>query len=417
MKSWIRNLAWTGWALLLASGCSRSPGTAGADQARSEPKDGGAFEIVRAERRGIERTITTTGSLLPMDRTPLSVIVPGRLSSIAVDLGSLVREGEPIAQVDDSDYQLRVEQSEAALFQARALLGLPLTGDEDLVDVEASSRVQEAKAVLAEAKANRDRIEALSAEGILSASELETATAAYKVAASRYSEALEQARTRMAQLQQRRAEFRIAQKQLADTRIVAPYDGAVQERLANVGEYLAVGAPVVTFVRTDPLRLRVEVSEREAPRVKIGQEVRVSLEGDPEIYTGKVKRLSPAIVQGSRTLVVEADVPSRGRLRPGAFARAGIVTTGEVPVVTVPNEALVTFAGIQKVFLVEDGLAVERRVSTGDRGQGWVEITEGVKEGQSVVMSPGSLQTGQKVTGLPPRTESAKAASGTPAGS
>ena len=392
-----------GLALVLAGGCSRSPKPP-ANQASAGPTDGGTHEVTQVELRTVERTITTTGSLLPLDRTPLSVIVAGRLSTIAVDLGSFVRQGEPIAQVDDSDYLLREKQSEAAMWQARAQVGLPLEGDEDIVDVEGSSTVQEAKAVLTEAKANRDRIEALSEEGILSASELETATAAFKVASSRYAEALEQARTRVAQLQQRRAEYRIAQKQLADTLIVAPYDGAVQERLANVGEYLAVGAPVVTFVRTDPLRLRVEVSEREAPRVKIGQPVRVTLEGDTNAYFGAVKRLSPAIVEGSRTMVVEADVPSQGRLRPGVFARAGIVTTGDVPALTIPGEALVTFAGIEKVFVVQDGLAVEKRVTTGDRGPGWVEVVAGLNRGETVVLLPGSLQTGQKVTVLPEKS-------------
>lgn len=397
LKPLIRDAALLGLALLLWGACSRAPEVA-AKRPGANPTDGGTFEVARVESRLVERTITTTGSLLPLDRTPLSVIVPGRLSSIAVDLGSYVRQGERIAQVDDADYRLRVKQSEAAMWQARAQVGLPLEGDEDVVDVEGSSAVQEAKAVLAEAKANRERIEALSEEGILSASELETATAAFKVASSRYAEALEQARTRAAQLQQRRAEYRIAQKQLADTLIVAPYDGAVQERLANVGEYLAVGAPVVTFVRTDPLRLRVEVSEREAPRVKIGQPVRVTLEGDTNVYFGEVKRLSPAIVEGSRTLVVEADVPSQGKLRPGVFARAGIVTTGEVPALTVPGQAVVSFAGVEKVFVVEDGLAVEKRVTTGDRGPTWVEVMAGLKAGETVVLQPGSLQTGQKVT-------------------
>lgn len=396
----LRDLATLGLAVLCAGGCSPAPDAA-KNQGLVAPTDGGVFEVARVELRSVERTITTTGSLLPLDRTPLSVIVPGRLSAITVDLGSYVRKGERIAQVDDADYRLRVKQSEAALWQARAQVGLPLEGDEDLVDVEASSRVQEAKAVLGEARANRDRIEALSEEGILSASELETATAAFKVATSRYAEALELARTRVAQLQQRRAEYRIALKQLEDTLIVAPYDGAVQERLANVGEYLAVGAPVVTFVRVDPLRLRVEVSEREAPRVHIGQPVRVGLEGDTNVYFGEVKRLSPAIVEGSRTLVVEADVPSQGRLRPGVFARAGIVTTGEVPALTVPPKAVVTFAGIEKLFVVEDGLAVEKRIRTGDRGADWVEVVSGIKEGETVVLAPGSLQTGQKVNVLP----------------
>ena len=359
--------------------------------------DAGAFRLATVESRRVERAIWATGTLMPLDQTPVSVKVAGRLDKILVDLGSVVKEGEPVAHVEGADYELRVKQSEAALGQARARVGLSLEGSDDRVREEDSPAVKEARAVLDEARANRERIAALSGQGILSASELETANATFKVAVSRHDEALEEARIRVAQLQQRRAEHEIARKQLADTVIRAPFEGAIQERRANVGEYMAVGAPVVVMVRVDPLRLRVEVPERESVRVQRGQAVRVSVEGDAQVYSGEVRRLSPAIQQGSRTLVVEADVPSRGRLRPGSFARAQIVTVTEARALTIPPEALVTFAGIEKVFVVVDGLSAEKRVVTGDRGTGWVEVTSGLKEGDRVVLGPGGLQGGQKV--------------------
>lgn len=368
--------------------------------------------MARAESRQLERLVIVTGTLLPMDLTPVSVKVPGRLESIAVDLGSLVREGDLVARLESGDYDLRVKQAEAALGEARARVGLPLEGEDDEVVEESSSAVKEARAVLDEARASRDRIRALSEQGILSAAEMETANATYQVAQSRHEEALEEARIRVARLRQRRAEFDIARKQLADTYLLAPFDGAVQRRRANLGEYLTAGAPVVDLVRTDPLRLRVEVSERDAPRVRLGQVVRVLAEGDTNRYFGEVKRLSPAFSQGSRTLVVEADVPAGGRLRPGAFARAEIVTLGDQPATTVPMEALVTFAGIEKVFLVEDGKAIERRVTTGDRGPDWVEIVSGVREGDQVVLRPGGLQAGQAIRPEPAGTGPMAAAGG-----
>ncbi|MBL9139725.1 MAG: efflux RND transporter periplasmic adaptor subunit, partial [Verrucomicrobiales bacterium] len=357
------------WLLV---GCGKAP------DGKSSPTQSAVQEalelpLVLVTNRALDRAIHVTGSLLPLDQTPVSVKVPGRLESIVVDLGSFVREGDLIARVEAPDYDLRVRQAEAALGEARARVGLPLEGENDQVEVEALSSVKEARAVLEEAVANRKRIDTLTVQGILSTAELDTASATYKVALSRYEEALEGARTRVAQLLQRRAEYDIARKQLADTYLLAPFDGAVQARRANVGEYLTPGAPVVVLVRIDPLRLRVEVSERDAMRVRTGQRVRVTLEGDPKTYEGEVKRLSPAIAQGSRTLVVEADVPSHGQLRPGAFARASIVTVSESPAVTVPTDVVVTFAGIEKVFAVTNGLAQERRITTGDRGEGWVE--------------------------------------------
>jgi RND family efflux transporter MFP subunit len=379
----------------IGGGCSPKPTPTAAPQPASP--DAGPFRLATVESRRLDRAIEVTGSLLPIDQTPVSLQVAGRLDAITVDLGSVVRQGDPLARIDASDYELKLRQAKAALGQARARVGLPLDGEDDAVDLERSSAVTQARAVLDEALANRDRIDALSRQGILSTSELETASATYKVAQSRHADALEEARIRVAQLQQRRAEFEIARQQLAHTVIRAPFDGAVQERRANVGEYLSVGDPVVLVVRVDPLRLRVEVSERDAVRVKVGQVVHVTIEGDPQTYHGEVKRLSPAIASGSRTLIVEADVPSLGRLRPGSFARARLITQPDTEALVVPPEAVVTFAGIEKVFTVSAGQAAERRIVTGDRGPGWVEIASGLAAGETVVLAPGSLQAGQTV--------------------
>ena len=96
-------------------------------------------------------------------------------------------------------------------------------------------------------------------------------------------------------------------------------------------------------------------------------------------------------------LVVEADVANNGSLRPGAFVRAEIVTNQTSTAVTVPSNALITFAGIDKVIVVEGGKAVEKAVTTGRRGPDWIEIKAGVNVGQIVVVDPGNLQTGQSV--------------------
>jgi RND family efflux transporter MFP subunit len=130
--------------------------------------------------------------------------------------------------------------------------------------------------------------------------------------------------------------------------------------------------------------------------------VRVTIEGDPALYTGRVTRLSPAIQEQSRTLTVEAEVPNeRGTLRPGAFARAEIVTSTDQPALFVPAQAIVVFAGIEKVITVQDGKAVERRVQTGRHDGERVEIVEGLRAGEPVVVEPGNLAGGQPVTVAP----------------
>ncbi|HEU4509781.1 MAG TPA: efflux RND transporter periplasmic adaptor subunit [Pyrinomonadaceae bacterium] len=342
-------------------------------------------------------TITANGTLAAYDQTTVSVKVPGRIRTISVDLGTVVSRGQVIAQLDNTDYQLRVQQSEASLAQARARLGLAPDGTDDRVNPENTSTVRQARAVLDEARHNRDRAARLVEQGVIAKAEFDSANAAFKVAEGRYQDAYEEIRNRQGVLAERRSELALARQQLKDTAVVAPLDGIVQERVASVGEYLAAGAPLVNIVRMDPLRLRAEIPERESQTVRTGQDVRVTVEGDPNVYVGKIMRLSPVIAEQNRVLVVEADVRNNGQLRPGSFARAEIVTNDAKMAVTVPNNAIVTFAGIEKVIVVQNGKALEKPITTGRRGAEFTEIVAGVTVGEKVIVDPGNLQSGQAV--------------------
>ena len=379
--------------LAMAGACSKS----------DSPKSAASTNAVRsvrvalAEVRPMERVVTVTGLLLADEAATLSVKIGGRLKTLSVDIGSVVKRGDVIAQVEPRDYELRLQQASAALSQARATVGLPLEGTDDQFDPEKTSAVKEANAVLNEATRNRDRVLKLSRQGVLSTSDLDTVEAAYTIALNRYEAAGEEARTRQAVLAQRRAEFDLSKQQLNDTSLRSPFDGAIQSRLANVGEFLPAGSPVVRLVKTDPLRLRLEVSERDAAAVQLNQRVRLTAEGDTNIYTGTLTRVSPAIDEQTRMLLVEADVRNDGSLRPGLFSRAKIVTRENEEGIAVPEQALIVFAGIEKVVVVQEGKAVEKMVSTGRRGPGWLEIVTGLKAGERVVIAPGNLRTGEPV--------------------
>ena len=354
-------------------------------------------KTVKVAEIPIGETVTVNGNLAAYDQTTVSMKVPGRLQTINVDFGSIVRKGQVIAQLEQSDYKLRVQQVEAALSQARARLGLSPDGADDRVSAEDTGTVRQAKAQLDDAKLKRERAAKLVQQGITPRAEYDTVDSEYKVALSRYQDALEEIRNRQGLLAQRRSELALAKQQLEDTVVYSPLDGVVQEKKASPGEYLAAGAPVVSVVRIDPLRLRVEIPERESHSVRMGQSVRVTVEGDPESYLGYIKRLSPTISEQNRVLSVEADVRNNGRLRPGAFVKAEIVTNQTNTAVTVPPNALVTFAGIDKVIIVENGKAVEKTVTVGRRGADWIEIKAGINTGQSVILDPGNLQSGQSV--------------------
>ena len=393
-----------GWLCLLAAlalgcGACKSDYPAGASQAQGAAQGGEARQVhtARVEEMPVGNSISVTGTLAAQDQATLSVKVPGRLRVITVDLGSVVRQGQTVAQVEPQDYQLRVQQAEAALGQARARLGLSPDGTDDRVEAEQTGTVRQARAVMDEARTTRERTETLVKQGVISRAEFDTADAAYKVAVSRFQDAVEEIRNRQALLSQRRAELALARQQLADTTITAPFDGVVQERKASVGEYLAAGAPVVQIVRVNPLRFRAEVPERDAASVRMGQQVRVTVEGAGANYLGRVVRLSPTITEQNRMLIVEAEVANNGTLRPGSFARADIITSDTSRAVTVPTNAIVTFAGIEKVIVVQNGKALEKPVTTGRRAGDWTEIVSGVNVGDAVVIAPGNLQSGQPV--------------------
>ena len=342
-------------------------------------------------------TVNANGPLAAFDQTIVSVKVPGRVRAISVDLGSVVSQGQVIAQVDPEDYKLRVQQAEASLAQARARLGLAPEGTDDRIDPEQTATVRQARAVLDEARYNRDRAARLVEQGVIAKAEFDAATATFKVAEGRYQDAYEEIRNRQGILAQRRSEVALARQQLKDTAVVAPLNGIVQEKRTSIGEYLAAGAPVVNIVRMDPLRLRAEIPERESHAVHSGQDVRVTVEGDTNIYVGKIMRLSPVIAEQNRMLVVEADVRNNGKLRPGSFAHAEIVTNDAKMAVTVPNNAIVTFAGIEKVIVVQNGKALEKPITTGRRNTDFTEIVAGINVGEKVIVDPGNLQSGQAV--------------------
>jgi RND family efflux transporter MFP subunit len=318
---------------------------------------------------------------------------------LPVDLGSTVQKGDVIAKLETKDFELRVRQSRAALQQARVRLGLPPDGTSEDVDLEKTAPVREARAQMDGARFRLDRATQLSEKGLMPKSELDAISSAYKVTEAQYADALDEGRNRQGVLAQRRSELEIAQQQLEDAVLLAPIGGAVRQRQANVGQFVAAGAPIVNLVQMTPLRLRTDVPEREARNVRIGMRVRVTVEGAPGVHEGRVARLSPSFDETNRTLLVETEVPNANNvLRPGAFARAEIVASASDRGLIVPAEAVVSFAGIDRVFVVREGKAIETRVKTGRRSEAGIEILEGAAAGDRVVINPGNLTNGEPVS-------------------
>lgn len=364
-----------------------------------------AVRLVPATRRPLARTVSAVGTLAAIDKAELSFKVPGRLEKLFVDIGSTVPAGAPLAQLEKNDYVLRVDGARAALFQARARLGLPPDGAGDEVEAEATAVVRQNRARMQQARAELARSKSLLEQGLLSRSAYDVAEANFQVADGQYNDSLEEVNNRRAILLQRRSDLALAEQQLKDTTLAAPFSGGIQARRANLGEYLAAGTPVLSLVKTSPIRLRLEIPERDARLIAIGLPVSIRREGETATYTGTVARISPALEESNRSLVVEAEIPNpAGALRPGSFVKAEIVSDAGGPALVVPASSVVVFAGIEKVVSVKERKALERPVVTGRRTSEVVEIVSGLAEGDLVVEKPGNL-----ATGMPVQPESAAA--------
>lgn len=311
--------------------------------------------VARAELRLMERVLPVVGTLAARDEATVAAEVAGKIEESKVDFGDRVTAGQVLALIDLTAYEALVRQSAANLARANASA--------------------------ANAAQNLKRVRDLQKDKIASSSELDEAVAAD--------------RQRRAEVKAAEAAHAIAELNLERSRVKAPFDGAIARRIASAGDYVAVGAPIIKLVKTDPLRLRLDVPERQALAVRAGQKVRVSAEGDTNIYTGTIARVSPAIREADRMFQVEADVPNNGNLRVGLFARAQIVVNESEEGVSVPVNALSTFAGLEKVVVIQDGKAAEKTVVTGRRGADWVEIVNGLNAGEEVVLDPAGIRTGQ----------------------
>jgi len=386
--------------LIVLAACGGDSSSAAAQEGKAKRDAGPAKQVEtgRVEERVLGTSVLVNGTLDAYERATVGVKVAGRVQSLAVDLGSRVARGQLVARIDSTDYAIRLQQAEAGLAAARVRLGLPPAGASDSVDSADTPPVREARAILEEAQARRSRYSALLAEGLVSKADFDQVQSQARVAESRFQEALEEIRNRQAVATQRRTEVALARQQLADTVIYAPFDGVVQQRIASIGEFLSAGSPVAEIVKVNPLRFRAEVPERDAATIRIGQPVELSVDGAPGTFTGRLTRLSPTITERTRVLQMEADIANNGALRAGSFARATIVTDAGATSLAVPREALITFAGIEKVMLVDKGTTKEKAVTTGRRSGAFVEVLSGVKAGDEVVMNPVNMKSGQPVT-------------------
>lgn len=336
--------------------------------------------------QAIPEIVTANGELFAEELANVSTKVPGRVIKMHVDLGSIVKEGDILAELEKNDYEFRAQQAAAMVEQIRARLGIQGQNDDQVVP-ENTAVVREAEAALKEARFIFETTTKLQQDGVVSRIEYEKANVRRQGIEARYQAALAEVMQLRAQLTERRAQLALTRQQLEDCTIRAPFSGAITRRTSSLGEFLPTNAPVVTLVRQNPLRVRLDVPERQAARITVGQQVNIRLEGATERYTGRVVRLSPAIEAQNRSLRIEGEIPNpNGKLRPGSFVEGTITVNADATGIAIPKTAIVSFAGIERAFVVKNGVLEDRIVKAG-RGlpDEQVEIVEGLRDGDLLV--------------------------------
>jgi RND family efflux transporter MFP subunit len=354
--------------------------------------------IAAAITRSLPRSVEVVGSLAADEEVVVAAQAAGELSQLNVDFGSFVSQGQIIALIDQRDAKLKVEQAEAALKQTMARLGMK---EGERFDPLQNADVRVAKAQLDWEKMNLDRQTRLLENGDIARSVYDQAMTTHNLAQARYQAALDSVNQQLAVVEQQKAALALARKSVTDTVVRAPISGAVKEKHAARGSYLTVNGRIVTLVKINPLRLRAEIPESSAAAVRTGQTMTLNIDAFPDrTFTGRVVRIGPSLNETTRALMVEAQVANPGNLlRPGMFAKSQLITSKAAPAVMIPQRAVVTVAGLTKVFVIENGQAVERIVKAGATDGDLIEIAEGVKSGENLATSNlEKLQTGTVVT-------------------
>ena len=361
---------------------------AGAVPVAAKPETPETIDVTSAAAvtRDLERGLEVVGSMMADEEVLIGAQAAGELAQLNVDFGSFVTAGQVIAQIDQRDAKLRIEQSEAALRQTMARLGMK---DGEKFEARQNAEVRIAQGALDLATVELDRAARLIEKGDIARSVYDQARINHSLAQARHQAAIDAVNQQLAVVEQQRAALALARKSLTDTVVRAPITGAVKEKFAARGAYLAVGGRILSLVKINPLRLRADVPEYAAAAAKVGQSMTLRVEAFPEqTFTGRVVRIGASLSEQTRALTVEAEVANpRNQLRPGMFAKSNLILSKSTPVVLVPQRAVITAAGLTKLFVIESGRVAERVVRTGVTDGELVEISEGVRTGEIVATS------------------------------
>ncbi len=347
------------------------------------------------EHRSIQRFVEAVGTLHGFEEVTISSKQEGRVVRIYHDLSSVVQPGERLLELDPTDAKLACDSADRNV-QAELAKGGFLVVPDVSEDLSRLPIVVSARLRFELAQSRLKRLVPLKATNSISAEDFEQAKSEALVLESDWQNQLLLAKSAVAMARLRNAELAIANQRLRDVVICAPTPTntadstySVTERLVSEGTLVRPGTEVFRLVLGRTLKLRLAVPESYSGDVVVGQAVEVVTGSRATPTIGSVARISPSVDRTTRTFMVEVDVPNETAiLKPGGFAKAKVLIDQKPSATTIPMAGLYSFAGIHKIFLVQNGTASEVRVTLGQQTNEWMEIeSPSLPEGSVVVTS------------------------------
>lgn len=398
----------------------------------------------QAVTQSVPAYIQSTGSLVAEQQSDIAPQVSGQIIATPVDVGAYVGQGDVIARLDDRDARLRLQQAQSneqqaqsAVTQAELKVGLR-PGEQfnpnNVPEVIAAQRNYEAaQAQIRNAEAQINNVEAqarlaedtarrygnLLRTGDISRISYNQAQTQAEATRAQVNAVREQANTVRAQanatrqqsevvintarqnnqaitsaraaLENSRAATSLAQKAVNDTVIRAPLSGYIGDRPTAVGEYVTPASRIATLVRTNPIKVRIQLPEADAGRVRPGTSVSLNVAAFPDRqFAGQITAINPSLEASTRAFIVEAQVENpENLLRPNMFATVRILQPGGAPGVFVPRAAVVSDPNTNssRVFVIEENTARLVIVQVGEEESDLVRITSGLQGGERVATS------------------------------
>ena len=357
-------------------------------------------QVSPVTRQNLTYSLVANGDISPLMQIDLSPKVSGYLEKIFVEMGDSVRQGQVIAQIDRAEFVQKVREVEAKVAQAKASADEIEAGTRSEDVRQAEEAVKQAQSRYDNAKAQRERMEALFKKQIISKKDFDNADTECAVCDAQLSSSQE----RLKQLKEgarqevkegsrarlKEMEAILAQEQirLQNTQIVAPFAGEIIRRYVDGGSLVSSSTPVVTLIHLETLKVVANVLEKDVGLVKPGMKAKILTEAYPEKpFEGTVVRINKALDLATRTLQAEINIPNPGHLlKPGMFAKVEMILKEKPDALTVPKDAVLREEGKEFVFVVEGNQAFRKPVLTGIERENLIEIVEGVKEGDKIVI-------------------------------